>query len=85
MLEEEKQLNKSYKKNLCCSFESLNTYLVKGGLTREGGSTNVAAKGLRRLLLLLKLLLLLQVRRRRFRGVVIEEAVDLQALHVLER
>ena len=74
---------------------SLNTYLVKGSLTREGGSTNMAAKSLR-LLLLVRLLLvwlllvrllllLLKVRRRGFRGVVVEEAVDLQALHVLER
>ena len=36
------------------------------------------------LLLVRLLLLLLKVRRRGFRGVVVEEAVDLQALHVLE-
>ena len=53
--------------------------MVKGSLTGEGGATNVAAKGL------LLLLLLLLVRRWRFRSVVVEEAVDLKAFHVLER
>ena len=54
----------------------MNTYLVKGSLAGEGGSTYMAAKGLR--LLLVWLLL------RGFRGVVVKEAVDLQALHVME-
>ena len=53
----------------------VDTYLVESSLTGKSGSTNVAAKAL---------LLLLLMRRRRLRGVVVEEAVDLQALHVLE-
>ena len=48
----------------------MDTYLVKGSLTREGCTTNMAAKGLLLLLLLLMWLLLLLwlllVRRRGF-------------------
>ena len=45
----------------------MDTYLVKGSLTREGCTTNMAAKGLLLLLMWLLLLLwLLLVRRRGF-------------------